>query len=504
MATSGWATAVAVGAGGIALALAFPRPELPVLAWVGLVPGLVVAIDRPARAAFGLGWLGGTACFLVLLRWLDYTFRQYSAIPWPLTWLPIAALAAYCGLYPALVLAAVSWLRGRAGAGLALASAPALWVVAEWGRGWVLDGFPWGLLGYSQYRALPVIQVAELAGVYGVSFLVVAGNAALAGLLVLPAQAARRGLIAAALLVGGSVAFGLWRLGGDAEPPGAVSLALVQPSIDQALKWDPAHQTQTTDTYLGLTGEAIAAGVDLVVWPETASPSVFRQDRALQERLGRLAGAARIPVLVGSIDVRDPGPRLSNSVFLFTDQGIVGRYDKMHLVPFGEYVPLSGVIGFVRSWAEFIAELEPGPGPVVFQGPPAPFGVVICYEGIFPELVREFVRGGARFLVNMTNDAWFGRTSGPLQHLAMYPLRAVEHRIAIARAANTGVSAFIAPTGRIERSAGLYTRQVLVDRLPLRGRHTLYTRLGNWFVGTCAVLGATLGAWALTRRFRPC
>ena len=129
----------------------------------------------------------------------------------------------------------------------------------------------------------------------------------------------------------------------------------------------------------------------------------------------------------------------------------MGRYDKIHLVPFGEYVPLSGVIGFVRGWAEFIADLEPGSRAVVFPGPPAPFGVVICYEGIFPELFREFVDGGARVMVNMTNDAWFGRTSGPGQHLAMYPLRAVEHRVAIVRAANTGVSAFVEPTGRIVR-----------------------------------------------------
>jgi apolipoprotein N-acyltransferase len=496
-----WSTAASVGTGGVALALAFPRPDLPVLAWVGLVPSFVVAVDRTPRGAFGWGWFGGTAFFLILLRWLDYTFRQYSAIPWPLTWLPLVALAAYCGLYAALVCAAMSWLRGRAGAGLALTAAPALWVVAEWARGWLLGGFPWGLLGYSQYRMLPIIQVAELTGVYGVSFVIVAVNAALAGLLVLPAPAARRGLIAVSLLLGPSVVFGLSRLSERTESPETVSVALVQPSIDQPLKWNPAHQAQTIDTYLGLTGHAIAAGVDLVVWPETASPTVFRRDGELQELLASLAGPTRTPLLVGSIDILDgEPPRLSNSAFLFTDRGIVGRYDKMHLVPFGEYVPLPDVIGFVRSWAEFIAELEPGPGPVVFQGPPAPFGVVICYEGIFPELVREFVRGGARLLVNMTNDAWFGQTSGPLQHLAMYPLRAVEHRIGIARAANTGVSAFVAPTGRIERSAGLYTRQVLVDRLALRARETLFTRFGNWFVGGCAALGGTLGVWALTRR----
>jgi apolipoprotein N-acyltransferase len=168
----------------------------------------------------------------------------------------------------------------------------------------------------------------------------------------------------------------------------------------------------------------------------------------------------------------------------------------MHLVPFGEYVPLSGVIGFVRGWAEFISELEPGSRTVVFPGPPAPFGVVICYEGIFPELVRDFARNGARLIVNITNDAWFGRTSGPLQHLAMYPFRAVEHRTSVVRAANTGISAFIAPTGQIIGRLPLYERDVLTTDVPLRTRTTLYTRFGDWL----AYLGLAVTAAALAAR----
>jgi apolipoprotein N-acyltransferase len=153
-------------------------------------------------------------------------------------------------------------------------------------------------------------------------------------------------------------------------------------------------------------------------------------------------------------------------------------------------VPLSGVIGFVRGWAEFIADLEPGSGTVVFPGPPAPFGVVICYEGIFPDLVREFVNGGARMMVNMTNDGWFGRTSGPEQHLSMYPFRAVEHRIAVVRAANTGVSAFIAPSGQVVRHLGLFQRGVITDRVPLRQGRTLFTRLGDWVAYLSLALAA--------------
>jgi apolipoprotein N-acyltransferase len=168
----------------------------------------------------------------------------------------------------------------------------------------------------------------------------------------------------------------------------------------------------------------------------------------------------------------------------------------MQLVPFGEYVPLSGVIGFVRGWAEFISELEPGTKTVVFPGPPAPFGVVICYEGIFPELVRGFARNGARLIVNITNDAWFGRTSGPLQHLAMYPFRAVEHRMPVVRAANTGVSAFITPTGQITRRLALYERDIMTAGVALRDRTTIYSRFGDWL----AYLGLAVTAVALGAR----
>jgi len=206
---------------------------------------------------------------------------------------------------------------------------------------------------------------------------------------------------------------------------------------------------------------------------------------------------------VGSIDVLEGTPRrFTNTAFLVTDRGIVGRYDKIHLVPFGEYVPLSRVIGFVRGWAEFIADLEPGSRAVVFPGPPAPFGVVICYEGIFPDLFRAFVNNGARFMVNMTNDGWFGRTSGPPQHLGMYPFRAVEHRIAIVRAANTGISAFIAPTGQIFHHLGLYQRGTITEWMPLRQGRTLFTRLGDWVAWAALVLAAA--SVGVAARRNPC
>jgi apolipoprotein N-acyltransferase len=491
-------------------ALAFPTADWSLFAWVWLVPPLLAALERQPRDALADGWLAGTTFFLVLLRWLDFTFRNYSAIPWPVTWLPILALAAYCGLYTGLVAWSVARLTRVVGPGWALALAPALWVAGEWIRGRLMGGFPWGLLGYSQHTTLAVIQIAELGGVYAVSLLVVAVNCALAAGLGLGLRRAVPGAAASGLLLLLSLAFGWWILGREARPPAAqavrsVDVAVIQPSIQQTLKWDPARHAETMAIYEQLTREAAqprgGARPAVVLWPETAATIFLRGDRELLARLTQLSAELDTPLLIGSID-RQPGPRgkYLNSAFFLTGQGIRAKYDKIHLVPFGEYVPLSGLIGFVRGWAEFISDFGAGEAHTVFPLAGAPFGAVICYEVIFPELFRDFVVSGAGFMSNITNDAWFGETSGPWQHLAMLPLRAVEHRVAIARAANTGVSAFVAPTGRLTGSLTLFERAVLRMPVELRRRTTLYTRWGDWLAYLCLGVSALGLGLSLFRR----
>jgi len=486
-------------ASAVLLTAAYPTIDWSLLAWVALVPLLAATLVRSPRQALADGWLMGTVFFLLLLRWLDHTFRHYSAIPWPVTWLPILGLAAYCGLYFGVVVAATSWLRQRLGAGWALAAAPFLWVTGEWLRGWVLSGFPWGLLGYSQYRQLPVIQIASVTGVYGVSFLIVTANAAVAGVVGFGWRRAAPGLAAVAALLVGILALGLVSLA-SRGPDELIRVAVVQPSIEQMLKWDPAYQKETLRIYTNLTREAGKAKPAIILWPETAAPIFLRRDPALVTELRVLSAEVRAPLLIGSLDGDQRG--FYNSAFLLTGQGIRAKYDKIHLVPFGEYVPLSGIIGFVRRWGEFISEFQAGRTPRVFKEADYPFGVVICYEGIFPELFREFVVGGARYMVNSTNDAWFGTTSGPWQHLAMLPFRAVEHEVAIARAANTGVSAFVAPTGRITTTLGLFERGVLSGEIPVRRHTTFYTRFGNLFAYACLALTAGALALGALRRHR--
>ncbi|HEV8586538.1 MAG TPA: apolipoprotein N-acyltransferase [Methylomirabilota bacterium] len=479
-------------------ALAFPRTDWSLTPWLGLAPLLAVATIRAPRTAFLWGWASGTLFFLVLLRWLQFTFQVYSAIPWPVVYGPVVLLAAYCGFWTGAVAWAVSWLTARRSAALALALAPFFWVAGEWLRGHLMGGFPWGTLGYSQYLQLRVIQIAELAGVHGVSFVLLAVNAAIAGCVVLRRARALAGLGAAAVLVAATLGFGTLRLH-EPAPPAIGRVSIIQPSIEQPLKWEPRHTQETLGIYFALLRLVARERPDLVVWPETAAPTILRRDPALVERFRAAAAELKAPMLLGSVDAAGNPPRFRNTVFLITDRGIVGRYDKIHLVPFGEFVPLSGVLGFVRGWAEFIAELEAGSRAVVFKTPPAPVGVVICYEGIFPDLFREFVRDGAQLMVNMTNDAWFGRTSGPEQHLTMYPFRAIEHRVTIVRAANTGVSAFIAPSGIIVRRLHLFERGVLTESVLPRTRHTLFTRLGDW-IGLLSLAVTTAAVAAAWRR----
>ncbi len=467
--------------------LAYPSTSWHLVAWLSAVPVFAYAVTRSPGRAFMDGWLYGSVFFGALLRWLEQTVRTYSVIPWPITWLPVLALAAYCGLYIGLVAVGVGWLARSGGRAFALAVAPFLWIAAEWSRGHALSGFPWGLLGYSQALVPPVIQIAAWTGVYGVSFLVASVNAAIAGVVVLAPRRAAAGLAAAALLLTLDLAIGLSALGRVPVSAPALRVAIVQPSIDQARKWEPASFARTEQLYWRLTRATAGHRPDLVIWPETALPFPLREDPTALAGLVALSAEVKAPIVVGTLDggrTRDTR-RYLNSAFLVGPTGIEGRYDKIHLVPFGEYLPGSSLVSFVEKWAPFVSELQSGTAWAVFPLRETAFGVVICYEAIFPDLFRSFVLRGGRFMVNITNDAWFGDTSGPWQHLAILPLRAVENGVAIARAANTGVSAVIEPSGRIVRTLGLFERGQIDGFVTTRGDTTFYTRHGDVFALGC-------------------
>ncbi len=505
---------VAALSGGM-LVLAFPSVDLGGLAFVALVPWLARLADLRPRPAALSGLVAGLAFFLGSLWWIAGTMLRYGDVPGALA-VPVAVailvlLAGYLSLFTAGFAAGLAWLRPATGPAFVLAAAT-MWVALEYVRAYLLSGFPWNLLGYSQYRNAALLPVVTVTGVYGLSFLVVAANAALAWALHHWGRWREAGRAAAAAGGLGTLAL-LPGLAADGTPADRASIpvALVQGNIAQELKWDPARQLETLVTYQRLSlGAALEYRPALIVWPETAVPFSLEDPRRREPVLA-VARATQTPLLVGAPHTDRAANRVHNSAFLVDATGAVAdRYDKVHLVPFGEYVPLRRLL-FFADWfvSGGIGEFTPGDAVRVFASSAGRFGVTICYEAIFPELVRQAFAGGAEFLVNVTNDAWFGRTPAPYQHLAMAAVRAVENQAYVVRAANTGISAIIAPDGRIVRTSGLFTREVVAASIGPRRRTTFYTRYGDVFArailgaAVLGLLGARLGRAARALRPRP-
>ena len=510
-------------ASGFFLPLSFPNYDLGLLAWIALVP-LHWALDgKSKQQAFWIGWLSGTIAFTGMMAWVVTTMNTYGKVPLVISYGIMLLLTAYLGLYVGLYSAGAVWFRSlipRYG----LFAVPCLWVSLELIRTYLLSGLPWGLLGYSQYRRIEVIQIADHMGVYGVSFLIVLVNVALAESLswlmpllrgFRPAKLPWELVAVTALLVTLSWEYGLRTISGapfSGVPRSSITVGVVQPNVDQAVKWDTTYREETLARFDRLTGQ-LGHATDLVIWPEAATPFVFEREPVYQLQLIALAHRAQAPILFGSPALRfypDRRPYLLNSAYLISPDGqLLGRYDKHHLVPFGEYIPFkSSLLFFLDKLVEGIGDFEAGPGPTILTMMPQPraaaagtagssprpmkFGVAICYEVIFPDLVRQFAANGAEFLVTVTNDAWFGPSSAPSQHFAMVVFRSVENHLAFARAANTGISGFIDPFGRIVEATPIFTEQAVQATMHVWRPHTFYSRHGDVFAYGCVIICALL------------
>lgn len=473
---------------GALLALAFPGTGgQGWLAFGALVP-LLMAIDQaPWWRATVLGGVAGLSFWLTTISWIASTLVRYGDVTWFLAGLVFLALAGYLALYWAAFCAALTAFRFDSGTRYVIV-ASSLWVALEFLRGFLFTGFPWNLLGYSQYQTRPINQIAAVTGVYGVSFVVMAANAGLARTLRGPGSWKRRlaFLGPAAVIIVVAFSYG-WLRPPSPTATAVVRVAVVQGAIDQSVKWDREWQERTLAIYRRLTSAAVPQEPRLIVWPETAVPFFLSED----PRTATIADAARQAhayLLTGAPDLRSGAPR--NSAVLFGPDGAAhGEYDKRHLVPFGEYVPLKRLLWFVNVLAGgAIGEFAPGTAPNVFPTSVGRVGVFICYEAIFPSDVRDVVLAGADVLVNITNDAWFGRSAAPIQHLAMATFRAIETQRYVIRAANTGISAIVAPDGEIIQASALFTPAVLVGNVSPIVRRTPYVQYGDAFAwGTVAV-----------------
>lgn len=473
------------------LILAFPLYGLRLLAFIALVPLLVGVRDLSPLRALALGLFAGVLFYTVNLSWLMVAMVEFGRLPRGVGVILLLLLAGYVALFLGIFCALYAWLR-PASPWLELLLPPALWTGLEVLRAHALTGFPWAFLAYTQAQELGLIRVATWAGMYGVSFLIVLANAAIALLLTRRTEGLARVRVAAGALALGAAMVGLGAWGSRPADDGReLRVALIQGNIPQGLKWSPEWRQATAEIYRRLTLDVAETRPDLIVWPETALPFFLGPDLAAREWVARLATEADSSLLIGSLDVEQASPpHYLNSAFLVSPGGeITQKYDKIHLVPFGEYVPLKRLLFFAQKLTQgAVGDFSPGTGRTVFALPGARFGVTISYEVYFPHEVRRFFLNGADFLVNITNDAWYGRTAAARQHMAMAVFRSVENGAYLVRAANTGISGVVDPQGRVTHEIGeIFTRGTLGATIRVARRETLYTRYGDVFAwGTVA------------------
>lgn len=490
---------------GLLITLSFPKADLSFLAWVALIPLLIALEGQSPRTAFKLGLLCGSVAYAGLLYWVIIVMTEYGHLPLfagiPLWLLLSGCLALFYGLA-----CWVTAVGGQSGIKSAL-MLPLAWVAADYLRSFLLTGFPWTMLGHSQYRLLPLIQIADITGVFGITALIVLANVVLYRILRALSGASipypAKSAVILVLALAGTLGYGFLRLNTPLPATLPLKVALIQGNIDQSVKWSPAFREATLDIYTNLSRQAVARRQpDLVVWPESAAPFFFQENSPASDRIRNLARELKTHLLFGSpaVELRNNRPANLNSAFLLGPDGNErGRSDKVHLVPFGEYVPMARLLPFVSKLVHGIGDFVPGREVRPLHAGTTPLGVLVCYEAIFPELARAHVNAGSRVLVNITNDAWFGRSSAPWQHLSMAAFRAVETRTPLVRAANTGITSLIDQNGHIKGMTSLFKEAVMVGEVRPGTANALYLSIGDLFAQAAVALLAVL----LIRRRKP-
>lgn len=489
-------------AAGLLSALGFPKWNLWPCAWVFLIPLFHAMRGADARQGFKLALWAGLVGNFLQLYWITWTISDYTAVPVPAAAVVTLLLSLLVSLFWGAWGAAYCRLRARSGVPRMVLAA-ALWVIFESLRTPVIR-FNWNKLGILWLNHDFLVQAADIVGVYGLSFLVVLANAALyevfelqrrrrAGEEVTTEESRTAGapVMVVVLIIGSVFLYGFTRHTGmrtkmETGKP-LLRAALIQGNIEQRMKWDPEWEEEILRTYEDLTRKAVAEAaedgpLDLVVWPEAAVPFFPADDNAPGWRLRRLVREVGVPLLFGAPHYENG--HYYNSAFLMRpDTEKLERYDKNVLVPFGEYVPLTELFFFVEKITEVGgSDFTPGTGARSIALGETRIGALICYEGIFPDLVRDFEHGGTDIFANITNDAWFGETSAPWQHMATVRMRAIETRSFVLRAANTGITALIDPLGNAREPTRLGERTWRIVTAGQDLSDTIYESRGNLVV----------------------
>lgn len=485
-------------ASGILIALSFPTvlfgwhlPNFGFFAWFGLVPLIIAIQDAPPREAFKCGYLFGLVSFSISWYWLFTALNTFGHLPIATSLVVLALLILMMSLYPALACSLARTFVIKTQSPL-LIWLPIFWVLTECARNYTpFSGFPWSPLSMSQTAYLPLIQFADITGAYGISFLIVWFNVWLARSRMehmVPATICS--LLLLALILG----YGFYRLHQTEQEMAKaphLKVALIQPNIPQEEKWDEATQQKQQVIFKRLVSQ-VENNADLIIWPEASFTNNLwlTDDKLSPEDIGLSTHThARPYTLLGLnfVTLKNGLQRYFNSAALFDAQGnLFGKYHKKHLVPFGEYNPLQKWLPFIKPVAA-VGDFEAGDAyhPIALEN--IDIAPLICYEDIFPEIARTMSKQNASLLVNITNDAWYGLSSAPFQHLALAALRSVETKRTMVRATNTGVTAVILPTGKVALQSPLFTEGVALYQAPLLILRTTYTRLNDWFIAACFI-----------------
>lgn len=491
---------------GLLLTAAFPKVDFSWCAWFALVPLLMAIREATPRQGFLLGMTSGVAHYLGLLYWLSDTMHVYGYLPiyQSISILIVMAiiLSTFWGIF--------GWMAAtRVGSPSQLWLLAAIWTSLEYIRTYVFTGFPWEFLGHSQYKQLWIIQIADLVGAYGISFLIVFINISLficfasffryrwKDIPVRPRTVIIT-VFAAGIMLSATLYYGqqrINRIDKSIQRAPKIKIALIQGNIDQSIKWEPSFQNSTIKRYNRLSRSSLPTNPELIVWPETATPFYLNYDNNLTQKVLMAVRKSKTPHLIGSpsVIVKNEDVQYFNSAYLIDKEGaMIDKYDKVHLVPFGEYVPLKKYFPFIGKMVEQIGDFRSGKKGGIIVWEKANLGIQICYEVIFPELSRAMVNNGADLLINITNDAWFGASSAAYQHFSMAIFRAVENKRSLARSANTGISGFIDPVGRILSATPLQEEKFLADSVPILKESTVYSRFGDIFAQACLLLAVTI------------
>ena len=473
-------------ASGLLFAFAFPNMAAGWLMFIALLP-LFVALARARsgwEAAF-LGWMSQTVAWLVMVPWVVRVMSHYGGLPYGLGVLIFVAMCLYLGLYGALF--AFAFWRIRPGASLGRwLLVPLAWAAVEYARTYLFAGFPWSLISASIVDYTSLLQLDRVAGPYALGVLILLPSTVAAWLIVARPRGIGALLATAGVVI---VCFVWWTTGLVASKLIArvadgpmYRAAMLQPNISQEMRWDQDNLVTIYHRMMDMTHDAIDNGkAQVVIWPESTVPLSFATTENYRNSIESISRVGNVDVILGSVadDPAQPN-KLWNAAFLVSGGRTIGHYDKIHLVPFGEYVPMRKMLFFAEKLVHAVGEFELGTKDTPLDGR-FRYGLAICYEVVFPQVPRTQVVHGANVLVTITNDAWYDGTSAPRQHLNMARLRAVENDRYLLRAGTTGISAFVDPTGRLVRELPMGAQGIVYADFQPRTTTTPYVRFGDWF-----------------------